>query len=350
MDPRDDQYVKPMPVIPLVEVGAAGPVVVAEAEPVRLAQIVDAAERHYGNAVIAIADRLSEYWLGRNGNPYLEEIQMVADHVGRAGAFMLNMSFEWSCTAGVWPDPSGKGNRLLRTLDWPLDELGRNVVVARFEGEEGSYDSVTWPGFAGVATALAQGRFSAAINQPPMRRWSPSCWLDWGVNRIRMFREDALPPAHLLRQVFDQCRTYIEARNILSDTPLAMPALFSLSGLEPDQCCIIERTEDEVCVHHGPGAVANHWLRLATPGRSRGIDSTGRLDQMLALQPDVGDDFSWVRAPILNSTTRISVIANAATGRLKVLGWEDDPDNGITPATLIYDGVASRKKGTFRPR
>jgi hypothetical protein len=348
MDPRDDQYLTQMPSIPLVEVGTAGPVVVAEAQPARLHRTFAAAERHYGSTALSTADRLSEYWLARNHNPYREEIDAVATRIGRPGAFMLNLSFEWSCTAGVGPDPMGQGNRLLRTLDWPLQGLGRNVVVARYEGEEGAYDSVAWPGFVGVVTAVAPGRFSAAINQPPMRRWTPSCWLDWGINRIRMWRENTLPPVHLLRQVFDQCRTYVEARDVLSDTLLAMPALFTLSGISPNECCIIERTEDEVCVHNGPGAVANHWLKLDVPGRSRGIDSRGRLDQMQALRPDTPHDFSWVRPPILNATTRLSVIANAATGHLKVLGWECDAGGKSSPATTVYDGISVRRPGQFR--
>lgn len=348
MDPRDDQYLSPLPAIPLVEVGKRGPVTVAEAEPGRMKQIVLDAVAHYGDTVIGIADRASEYWLKRNNNPYLEEIDAVSAYVGRTGAYMLNMSFEWSCTSGVGPDPERDGNRMLRTLDWPLEGLGRNVVVARFEGEEGAYDSVTWPGFSGVLTAVAPGRFSAAINQPPMRKWTPSCWVDWGINRVRMWREDTLPPVHLLRQVFDQCRTYVEAREILATTPLAMPAFITLSGIEPDQCCVIERTEDEVCVHHGPGSVANHWLVLDVPGRRRGIDSAGRLDQMQALRPDCPNDFAWVRPPILNPTTRLSVIANAATGHLKVLGWEQDSHEQVVPATTVYDGVASRMPGRFR--
>lgn len=349
MEPRDDQYLTQLPAIPLVKVGAASPLVVAEAQPARLNRIIAGAEMHYGNVVLPIADRLSDYWLARNGNPYREEIEAVADHIGRTGAYMLNMSFEWSCTAGVGPDPSGHGNRLLRTLDWPLQGLGRNVVVARYEGEEGAYDSVTWPGFVGVLTAVAPGRFSAAINQPPMRRCTTSCWLDWAINRGRLWREDTLPPVHLLRQVFDQCRTYVEARDVLSDTLLAMPALVSLSGVTPNECCIIERTEDEVCVHNGPGAVANHWLKIEARGRSRGIDSEGRFEQMQALRADSPDDFSWVREPILNPTTRLSVTANAATGTLKVLGWEQDAEGRITPATQVYDGIAERRPGQFRP-
>jgi len=351
LDPRDDHYSASLTTIPLIEVGAFSPLALAEAHPERLTLIVAAAEKHYGSTVLAVADRLSEYWLERSQNPYREEIDAIAKRIGRPGAYMLNMSYEWSCTAGVAADPAGEGNRLLRTLDWPLSGLGQAVVVGRFEGEEGNYDSVTWPGFTGVLTALAPGRFSAAINQPPMRQWTPSCWLDWGINRLRMWRQDALPPVHLLRQVFDQCRTYVEARDVLSDTLLAMPALFTLSGVAPNECCIIERTEDQVCVHNGPGAVANHWLKLNMSGRARGIDSQGRFDQMQALRAaasNESNEFSWVRPPILNRTTRLSVIANAATGYLKVLGWECGVGGEVAPATTVYHGIATRRSGQFR--
>lgn len=339
MDPRDQQYLKPLPAIPLVEVGDAGMVAIAMAEPRRLRDILTVARGHYSTPVLWMADRLSELWLARNENPYLEEVLVIADHIDGPGAFMLNMSFEWACTAGVGPDPARAGNRLLRTMDWPLDGLGRNLVVARVTGEAGLYDSVTWPGFAGVLSAMAPGRFSAAINQPPLRRYTPSCWLDWMFARLRMWREDSLPPVHLLRQVFDQCETYEEAREILSDTTLAMPVFFSLSGIGVQECCVIERTEDVVIVHDGPRAIANHWLHMGLAGHGRGVDSRGRLDQINTLRHDAPNDFSWVVPPILNTGTRLSMIANAREGRLKVLGWEQNPITGqLEPATTVYDG------------
>ncbi|MBT3558393.1 MAG: hypothetical protein HOC63_04640 [Rhodospirillales bacterium] len=339
MDPRDQQYLNPLPTIPLVDVGDAGMVALAEAEPKRLADIISVAQGHYSAPALWIADRLSQVWLASNENPYHEEILMIADHVGTPGAFMLNMSFEWSCTAGVGPDPVRAGNRLLRTLDWPLGGLGRNLVVARVTGEAGPYDSVTWPGFAGVLSAMAPGRFSAAINQPPLRRYTSSRWLDWALGRITMWREDSLPPVHLLRQVFDQCEDYEEARDILSNTTLAMPAFFSLSGLSETECCVIERTEDFVINHDGPGAVANHWLRVGRAGHRRGIDSPGRLNQINnTLRNDTPNNFAWVAPPILNSDTRMSMVANAKSGSLMVMGWERNARTGcVEPATNIYE-------------
>ena len=74
---------------------------------------------------------------------------------------------------------------MVRTLDCPVGGLGGNVVVARHEGDMGPFYNVTWPGLVGVVTAMAPGRFSVALNQTPMRRYSPWCWLDWGIARGR---------------------------------------------------------------------------------------------------------------------------------------------------------------------
>ena len=165
MEARDRLDNQPLPAIPLIETGGEGPVGLATREPARLRDIVRHGAKKYRFGILPIGDRLSEYWLGRNRNPYLEELHAVADLApGQNGIYMLNLSYEWSCTVAVGRDPSGAGNRMLRTLDWPLDGLGRDVVVARFEGTEGRYDAVTWPGFVGIATAMAPGRFSAAIN------------------------------------------------------------------------------------------------------------------------------------------------------------------------------------------
>ena len=53
------------------------------------------------------------------------------------------------------------------------------VEVARQRGVAGDFLSVTWPGFAGLLTAVAPGRFAASINQAPMRRRTRVRWLLW---------------------------------------------------------------------------------------------------------------------------------------------------------------------------
>ena len=48
--------------------------------------------------------------------------------------------------------------------------------------------------------------------------------VDWLNERVRVWRSRALPPAHLLRLVCDRCDTYEDARRVLSETLLCLPA------------------------------------------------------------------------------------------------------------------------------
>jgi len=337
MDLRVEQPAESLPQIPVVRAESGGARAIAAERPAEFRAVLDAGQAHYGAAAIAIGDRLSRRWLRRNDNPYLAEIDALAALAGDAGAHLLNMSYEWTCTTSAAPDPAGDGARLLRTLDWPLNGLGRNVVVARMKGEAGVYDNVTWPGFSGIATASAPGRFAAAINQPPMRKWTSSCWFDWGVNRIRLWRRRALPPVHLLRHVFDRCRSFEDAKRVLMETPIAMPAFFTLAGTRAHEACVIERTEEAVTLREGPASVANHWIGRDEPGRYRGFDSPGRYAQMEAERDVAGvsGPFDWVTPPILNATTRLAVVAHPASGRLSVQGFEQDG-----PATAVHEGTA----------
>ncbi len=317
--------------IPLIDVGADGPVALLDTGRERLEDLMIAGRQHYGPLLLRQGDRATRRWLTRNDNPYRHEIAEIAAQVVRPGAYLLNLSYEWSCTTGIGPDPGQPGSRMLRTLDWPLGGLGRTAVVARQDGEAGPYFNVTWPGFVGVITAMAPGRFSAAINQPPARRYTGSCWFDWAIERVGVWRRSGLPPSHLLRRVFDRCRTYAEAREMIEDAPLPVPAFFTLSGNKPDEGCVIERTEHAAAVIEAPASVSNHWRRLRQFGRLRGHDTVGRLALMERTRDGAGDNFDWVIPPILNGATRLGVIANAAAGTLTVRGWEAE-----RPATEVF--------------
>jgi hypothetical protein len=229
------------------------------------------------------------------------------------------MGFEWCCTCGVNEDPDG-GVQLLRVLDWRPPGVGRTVIVAWQRGPAGEFANITWPGFVGVATAMAPGRFAVALNQAPMLSRGLSWPGDWLAGRIGVWRSRALPPTHLLRQVFEQCETYEDAYEVLSRTPLCLPAFFTLAGVEPGQGCVIERTETEVAHRTVPTAVANHWVGLAQRGRPRGIASHKRQALMEAALRDEIE--SWVVAPIINRYTRVVATMNPARGRMIVQGWE----------------------------
>ena len=103
----------------------------------------------------------------RSGSPYIGEIAAISGALGFSGVWFLNGSYQWGCTAYARDDDAPW---LVRTLDWPFPGLGRHVEVARMAGPGGEFYSVTWPGFVGVLTGMAPGRFAASINQAPMWR------------------------------------------------------------------------------------------------------------------------------------------------------------------------------------
>lgn len=323
--------------IPLIDLGRAGPVALARRSRAVARALIASARRDYGSLALRLASGLSARWLSRAGDPYRDEIAAVAAVLGESAAWTLNLSYEWFCTTGTAPDPGGEGNRLMRTLDWPLEGLGRHVVVAREEAAAGVTYNVTWPGFVGMVTAMAPGRFAAAINQAPMRRAGLPLALDWGLVRLGVWRRQALPPAHLLRRVFDHAASYAEARAMLIETPICLPAFFVLSGLAPGEGCIIERLEDEAFVHEGPLAVANDWLTPGLDGTPRGAQCETRRGLLTERLATVADGFAWVVPPVLNACTRVAVVTNAATGRLLVQGWEADG-----PATAVFDLARAR--------
>jgi len=312
----------PLPEIPVIDIGAGGPLELVRRARPQAEALMTAARRQFTVPVVLAADWRARRWLARAGNPYLPEIDAIAHALGRPGAHGLNLSYEWVCTSGVAADRNGS-TVLRRTLDWPFHGLGRNTVVARREGAAGPWLDITWPGFVGVFTALAPGRFAAAINQAPLRRRTGLLPADWLIDRLKVGRSADLPPCHLLREVFETCRDYAEARNLLTTAPICLPALFILAGSRPGEGCIIERTEDAAAVVDAPAAIANGWLTPAFGrGTARGFDSPTRQCLLAACQAERCDDLSWLQPPIVNPYTRLAALLDAGSGRLTAQGWE----------------------------
>jgi hypothetical protein len=89
--------------------------------------------------------------------------------------------------------------------------------------------------------------------------------------------------------------------------------------------------------------VANHWLTRGLHGRPRGIDSRRRHRLMNGLSRLPVEAFDWLIHPIHNPETRLSVVANAATGRLLVQGWEAD---GAATEMLVHTEPAGNTAST----
>jgi hypothetical protein len=291
--------------------------------------LLDEAKRRYTPRGVLLADRLSRNWLERTANPYLAELDRLAATLGEPGLHMLNLSYEWGCTTGV----DVAGPRLLRTLDWPFAGLGRHLAVLRTRGPAGNYVSVTWPGYAGVLTAVAQGRFAVAINQAKDWHGRVTKVLAWPFSRLALLRSAALPPAHLLRRACEEARDYASVVEMLATVPLCLPVFFSVTGTRPGEGCVIERLPNAARIHDGTVATANHWrfpgLRGETSPLALRFDrlcrysrgSHARHDAMLARMQG-GGAFDWLTPPILCPDTRLACVAEARYGRLALLGIE----------------------------
>ena len=314
-----------LPAVPVIDVPPAEePALVSlAAEPARFDLLLRQARRSYTPLGIRFADTRSRRWSARSSSPYAAAVCEVDQALSARGAFLLNYSYEWGCTAAAADDPMQGGMTLLRTLDWPFDGLGRALLVTRPDSAAGRYLSITWPGFVGVLTGLAPGRFAAAINQPPLPLpgWGRSA--GWLAARFRVNRSAALPPSHLLRLVFERCRDFAEAVALLRQTPICLPAIFTLAGPEPGQAAVIERTQGGAFEPATPVA-ANHWAAEGGPqGRPRNESSHARRAAMDALRTAIPAwSLDWLSPPILQPDTRLAVMANPRSGRLLVQGWE----------------------------
>ena len=123
-----------------------------------------------------------------------------------------------------------------------------------------------------MLNGMAPGRFAATLNQAPMRRHGWLMPIDWALNRRLVGNPSGLPPAHLLRKIFEEARNYEEAKKMAMDTPVALPVIFILSGLKPGEGCVIERTENSAAtIDLGTGdrvTAANHFTSpLAALGK-----------------------------------------------------------------------------------
>jgi hypothetical protein len=303
-------------------------------------------------------DRLAQRWLTRSQAPYVADIAAVAAALGFPGIWFLNNSYQWCCTALARDDDGGPW--LVRTLDWPVDGLGRRVEVARMRGPAGEFFNVTWPGFVGVLTAMAPGRFAAAINQAPLRRRTRHPWLrpvDIALNAVRTWwRVRHMPPDHLLRLVCETAPTYAQARRMLETVPVARPVIFTLAGCARGERCVIERTEEGHATQDDAVA-ANDWRHGVEPWEAR----VGGKQTLVSTFAEAAENsrarraalaawdgvfaaaaFDWVAAPVLNPYTRVAVEMCPRAATLRVVGYEVPADGELPrPVTRVREIVGA---------
>ncbi len=292
--------------------------------------------------LLPIMDSLTRRWLQRSRSPYVADLAATAAGLGFPGIWFLNGSYQWGCTAAARDEQGAPW--LARTLDWPFAGLGRHVEIAHMRGPAGDFLSATWPGYVGTLTAVAPGRFAAAMNQAPLWRRTRRPWLrpfDLAANALHTWSLRYCPPDHLLREVFETCRDFGEARRRLETVPLARPVIYLLIGCERGERCVIERTEESCNSRSAETSAANDWLCRAEPWEARistrmllkasydeaAAKSRARRETLDSWpQPFSQGGFAWVTPPVLNSMTRLAVEMCAADGTLRAVGYE--PEQG----------------------
>ena len=318
---------KDLPEIPVLDVGPDFPMETLEREFDRAMALLGEAGGRVPSMAVRAADAISRTWLKRWHAPRLAEIDLIAERLGQPGAYYLNLSYEWGCTSSTCPCPDQAAARLARVLDWPDNGLGRHIIAARVANPLGSWITLTWPGYVGVLQAMAPGRFAAALNQGPMDTPVGSYGLDWLINRKRVWATPHLPPAHLLRRVFEEAPDYASAKAMLTETPIALPTIFTLCGMKAGEGCVIERMPDAAHVLEAPAAASNDWQCTGWSGRPRGDDNPERRTQLHGasaheLEPGNTGTFAWVKPPVLNERTRLAMLTEPATGKLWAQGYE----------------------------
>jgi hypothetical protein len=296
-------------------------------------------------------DAITRRWLTRSSSPYVDEIATIANILGYPGIWFLNGCYEWGCTTLAREEVGVPW--LARTLDWPFPGLGRYLEIARMQGPAGAFDNVSWPGYAGALTASAPGRFAATINQAPLRRRTHHPWLrpyDMALNLVRMWGIRFIPPDHLLRNVFETCASYGEAKRRLETTPIARPVIYTLVGCEAGERCVIERTEEGFSTRFDHTSAANDWLKgtRSWEARTRADLMFTRTYEETAANSRTRREhfekwpgqfsrgtFEWVAPPVLNPYTRLAVEMCPAKGILRAVGYEMSPGAELPSAVTL---------------
>ena len=174
----------------------------------------------------------------------------------------------------------------------------------------------------------------------------------------------AIPPDHLLRQVFETAQDLCARRStMLETTPVARPVIYTLAGCRPGERCVIERTEDGFNTRDRRHGAANDWLRQHAAWEGRigaeqgahallrggGAEQPRPAARALALWRGsfARDSFGWVAPPVLNPYTRhrgrdVPGARHPARGRLRAAARaRSSPEPVTQPCELRSSRVAA---------
>jgi len=174
-------------------------------------------------------------------------------------------SFGYWGSSGRWDFPCDTAVLFARNLDWPDPDgmLRRYTRSTKYKARPkrslwsppkplAPFHSLTFPGYSGVLTGHAPGRFAVSLNA--------------------VFNDAAITfgaaPSMLTRQALETCRTFAEAVRLLSRTPLVCGALFTVIDADAragnNAGCVIERSARGFAIRRGVPVGKNDWVVCAT--------------------------------------------------------------------------------------
>lgn len=165
--------------------------------------------------------------IGTGELDYARDVHIWGEVIGdKSMASMANLSYELYglinvpfnrlglCSSVAFFRPR-LGMVHVRNMDWDISRIRKDTILVDFDGLAGKFTAVTMPGFCGVLSGVAKGRFSATINanEDHTKKYWPN-FHGWGAS-------------FLLRWIFEYCESYEDALRVLRRGQALFPFLFN---------------------------------------------------------------------------------------------------------------------------
>jgi hypothetical protein len=263
--------------------------------------------------------------VGDGGTGYAEDLAVWNNYaVGDMDKLVFgNLLYEMSAMGGLCTsvafDAQGLGMVHARNMDWPLPQIRSRTILIDFDGPAGPFTAVTMPGYIGVLSAVAPGRFSATINSTLNQPWH---------GRIPNF--SGFAASFALRSVFESCEDYDDAIHTLLNTEVFSSFYVQVVGPKRGQAALVRMLRSgnhEVLKYAGKAlGISNHWP-LDDDFADRDddewcTDSLGRLAaieraaQRLRPRTLRGCFGALGRSPVRNDNTTQTMVMSARTGEV----------------------------------
>ncbi|WP_420571056.1 C45 family autoproteolytic acyltransferase/hydolase [Kordia sp.] len=256
---------------------------------------------------------------------YVQEIQSIAaicdfseNEILVANLYYDVLKLYFGCTAfATW-----NGNEMLhaRNLDWHTDQNILSTYSMIFDYQRNGktvFKSVGWPGFVGVLSGVKPQKFAVTLNAV-LSSDTP---------------EIALPISFLLRDILENCESFLEAKTRLENTPIICDYLLLLSGTKSNEKVVIERMPKRTSTRASEEdfiVVTNDYKELQNEntGNSNSIlqaTSCGRFDTATELlqKHEVVEELDCLEVlqneNVIMGITVQQMVFNVHTGKIKLV-------------------------------